>query len=73
MRQLTHQIVDRRIAQNAVAVSRVIAVAGVELLQKAGHPHRTQGSHQRVNPGAPQFSGCRRAAIDGFSRVHGAM
>jgi hypothetical protein len=29
-------------AQPAVAVGRVIALAWIELLQKAGHPHRTQ-------------------------------
>ena len=32
--QFTHQIVDRRIPHNAVAVGRVVAVARVELLQK---------------------------------------
>ena len=39
--QIIHQIVDRRISQNAIAVGRVVAVAGVELLQKPGHSYRT--------------------------------
>jgi hypothetical protein len=60
-------------AQPAVAVGRVIASAWIELLQKAGHPHRTQGSDLRINAGAPQCSGCRRAAIDGFCHVHGDL
>jgi hypothetical protein len=59
--QLTHQVVDRRISQNAVPVGRVAAVAGVELPQKASHPQLTK-AHSR--PAKREIPAASRVAIN---------
>jgi hypothetical protein len=48
-------------------------MAEVELLEKASHSDRSQGLYERINAGASQFGGARRAAVNGFYRIHGAI
>jgi hypothetical protein len=49
-------------------------LTGVELLQKARHPHRTQRLRQRINSGVSQLGKCCLATIDRlYFCVHGLI
>lgn len=69
--QCTHQIVDRRISHNAVAVGRVVAVARVELLQKHANgigSIRRSTLQKEVRRIDFHHGGCGRMVVDKLGR-----
>jgi hypothetical protein len=53
----TFQFVHCRIPENAIALGGIVPMDKVELLEKASHPDRSQGFHERLNAGTPQSAG----------------
>ena len=55
------------------ALGRIVPMDKAELLEKASHSDRSQGFHERLNAGAPQFGGCRYTAVNRFYRTQLAI